>query len=125
MPEIIAPVHLDIQIPSKADYTLEFQLTDEDGDVVDIGTETVILTVYRKRTDTVPLLEMTNGPGDHSTPSQGKTAFEFVPSDSDWMEKEEELALYELWRVYDGDTKRFPWFRGGMLFGATRGTGDI
>lgn len=121
MSEQFIPVHLDVEVASKADYRLEWQLTDEDGDELDISTESVMLIVYRNRIDTTPLIEKTNAPGEHSTPTEGKTAFDFTPDDSAWMEKREELALYEIWRVYESGMKRFPWFRGGMLFRAMRG----
>jgi hypothetical protein len=124
MPEVIAPTHLDVQVPAQSDYDLEFQLTDLDGVVVDISSDTITLVVYLRHTDVTPMIEMENGPGQHSVPTQGKTKFTFVPADSAWMIRSEELALYEVWRTYDAG-RRFPWIRGGMLFTRVRGTGTL
>lgn len=126
-PTIVAPKHLDIELPAQADGDYTFQLTDEDGDEIDISEETVTLVVFRRRTDPVPLIEMTNEPGEHfdgegnASATTGETTFSLVPSDTDWMTGEEELVSYEVWRIYEGGTKRFPWFEGGMLFSAVRG----
>jgi hypothetical protein len=121
VPQIVAPKEIDFQVPAHADVTLEFQLTDEDGDVIAIGDDTVTFVVFRKRTDTVPLIEKENGPGEHSTPNDGRTVFVLQASDTDFVGKEE-LVRYEIWRTYEDDGfKTIPWFRGSILFAATRG----
>lgn len=118
---IIAPQHLDIIVPADSDYDLVWTLTDDDGTVVDISEDTVAMTVFRKRTDAEPLIEFANAPGEHTTPVSGITTFTFVPGDTAWLEKSEELVRYEVWRIFDSGTKRLMWFEGFILFTNTRG----
>lgn len=121
MTERILPVHLDVEVAAHADHDQVWTLTDADGDVVNIAAETVALTVYRRQSDATPFIEKVNEPGEHTDPTNGVTTFTFTPDDSEWLTTREQLLYYEIWRIYESGTKRFPWFAGGMLFVGNRG----
>jgi hypothetical protein len=64
------------------DVSLTFTVKDENGDAVDITNDTIFFTVKAAKNataagsaDLTAIIKKDNGPGEHSDPTNGRTAF--------------------------------------------------
>jgi hypothetical protein len=113
----VLPVCVHLEIIRGTDVGFIFTLTDEDGVAQDITNDTVKFTAMDKAD--VRQIELTNGVGQHYSPSEGRTQFDIVASETDTVVKSADVIwTYEVRRIYaSGDEK--VWFQGEFRISPT------
>ena len=86
------------------DKIYELEVTDKQtGNAVDITGTTIKLTLRETPTDSI-FLQKSNGPGEHSDPSNGKTEFAIDAADTSSLSNEKHTYVFDV-EITKTDTK--------------------
>lgn len=77
------PTEQNIQVLRGTDNDLVFTIKDASGTVVDISLDTVDFSVREGFAGPVRIAKKTNGPGQHTDPTNGITTFKVLRTDID------------------------------------------
>lgn len=110
-PEI---VHLDVQ--QGTDNAIEFQLTDNDGNPVDLTNDNVKFTARDEFGGTVTIATKTNSPGQHLDPANGKTIFVLTKTDLETLTPDSQTTWkYEVRRVFAATNYEVIYIHGNLI----------
>lgn len=112
----LTPEIVNIELQQGADYVIEFQLTDNLGAGVDLTNDEVKFTAKSDFAGTVTIATKTNGPGQHSTPADGKTKFTLTKADLTTLTPADAVVWkYEVRRVFAGSGLEVIYIHGDLL----------
>jgi hypothetical protein len=119
----LTPEIINLDIPQGTDHPLEFQLTDNAGNAVDITNDSVKFTAKEAFGGDVTIATKTNGAGQHTTPGTGKTAFVLTRDDLTTDEPDSQVTwVYEIRRVFDGSNYEIVYIQGELRLMPSVGT---
>lgn len=112
----LTPEIINLEVQQGTDVTIEFQLTDNAGVAVDISLDSVKLTAKDGFGGTTTIATKTNGPGQHSTPAQGKSLFVLTKAELTTLTPDSEVGWkYEVRRVFSGTLREVIYIHGDLL----------
>jgi hypothetical protein len=117
----LLPATVNIEAMQGTDITIEFQLQDGAGTAVDITNDTVEVTVKDAFGGTTKIATISNGPGDHSDPTAGKTQITWGKADTAPSPADQVDWVYEVRRVLSGSEKEVVYIQGTLSLFPTVG----
>lgn len=119
----LTPEIININVQMGTDVTIEFQLTDNSGAPVDITLDSVKFTAKDAFAGTVKIPTKTNGVGQHSSPTTGKTIFVLTRSELVNTPATDEVTwVYEIRRVFAGSGREVIYIHGDLILSPSVGT---
>ncbi len=118
----LTPEIINIELQQGADATIEFQLLNGAGAVVDITLDSIKFTAKDAFAGTVKIATKTNGVGQHSDPLTGKTIFVLTKTDLTTLTPAEEVPwVYEIRRVFPSTGREVIYIHGDLTLAPSVG----